>query len=232
MLAGERLGDGEDSALRRRVGVGRAAASLEHPDRRHVDDRAAASLDHVGDGEAAAEVRALEVDADGALPHVLGQGGRWAVGLAEARVTTGEQPDAGVVVEHVDPTEGIHTGLDEALDLVGVRDIGLVEERSAAGTVDLLGHGPAVVSLHIRHHDCGAFRCEQAGGGGALTTTRPGDDGDLAVEPPHQPSPLAISARITPNSAVTSRVSAGVSRGQEPSGAWVSHRKSRTFSAT
>ena len=100
---------------------------------------------------------ALQVDVDGALPHLVG-------GLLGVAVVVVHDP--GVVEQHVEGAEGLlgagdhggHVGID--------RHVGAEGDGLAAGGDDLVGHRPGTVQVHVDDGDpgplCGEQQCALA----------------------------------------------------------------------
>src|ERR671916_1726778 len=120
------LGEAEHPALGRRV-VGLADVPRLPDEGAHVDDLAAPGLGHVRQHGVNGVERAVEVHLDDLVPVVHGQ-------LPQSLVYV----DAGVVDEHVHPTEVAYGLVYELLRLLGVRDVRLNRDRLPAGLFDLV----------------------------------------------------------------------------------------------
>ena len=100
----------EHAPLARGVGDLRGGGAHDRDERRDVDDGAPTRREHRGDAGLAAEPHALEVDLHHAFPRRFGR-------VERAAVVRGK--DAGVVVEDVQATEGVHRGLHHRGAVVG-----------------------------------------------------------------------------------------------------------------
>ena len=120
-LEGERLGEQAHAALGGRVD--RRLGRAHHAGVRGDVDDAALRLAQLGDGVAAAEERALEVDRHDALPVGFGHG------LAGTL-----DPEAGAVDEHVEAAGAGDRHGDHALAVAHDRDVGLDRVDGGAGS--------------------------------------------------------------------------------------------------
>jgi hypothetical protein len=121
------------------------------------------------------------------------------VEVGVAHVPDGAVPhDAGVVHQHVEPAPLVHRLGDDPAGALVVGDVLVVGDRRTAPRLDdldrevgvlgraLAAHGPA----EVVDHDPGALARQLHGMAPADAVARPGDDGDLAVEQPHDPPRL------------------------------------------
>jgi hypothetical protein len=159
-LARERPREREDAALRRRVVREVRRAGEDHV-RRDVDDAAVAVLAHRLLRVVVRQERAVQVD--GHDPPPLGE-----VDLVPRR----EGDDRRDVDEHVEPPVPGHRLVDESLDVVLARDVGL--DRRPALDVGADDGRPFLLEL-VRHRLADAL-------------LRAGDDRDPVVELSHVPS--------------------------------------------
>ena len=116
---------------------------------------------------------AFEVHADDGIPFLLARGEHHPIA---------EEPR--VVHEHVEATEGVDRGVDEAVGAVPVGDVVGVRDRLTAGGDDLVDHllrgaavGAGSVTCHaeVVHDDAGALAGE---GQGVLAPDAAGGAGD------------------------------------------------------
>ena len=165
-----------DGGLGRAVGRAAQETGPERGRGRHGDDGAAAARDHVGQDRLGERVDAGHVDREHALPLLAAHPADVADAAAGARVVD-EDVHAPVVL---DGPAGEGDGLVRMPD------------------VDRPGRGPAARPDDLgdqrverrrpppgRHHGRALGR-QQERGRAADAAARAGDDGDLAVEPPHE----------------------------------------------
>ena len=127
VLRGDRHGERVHRPLAGIVGqIGNPLGAADRGDRAHVHDRALALLLHDRQHVLGRQEEALHVDVEHAMPLVLAQLDRPALGA-----------DADIVVEDVDPAPLRHAGIDHGLHVGIVRGVGLVGDREA-GTDFLL----------------------------------------------------------------------------------------------
>ncbi len=172
----ERLRVGVDPGLRGLVRHDRRRA--DGGDRRHVRDRARALGSHHGQRGLAGHDHALEIHGHDLVPDRL-------VDRSRSRV---RPADADVVVEHVEPPEGVDRLLDEG-DRVGLaRRVGFDGEGRPAF---LLDHRQRVLrggQVAIDDHDLGAFAGEEDRRRSSVSDRvarglpRTDDDRDLVLE--------------------------------------------------
>ena len=99
-----------------------------------------------------------------------------------------------VVVQHVDPTIGLHRAIQHRIDVPRLRHVGGHRERRAAGSSDLRHDRGGVVAVHVRHHHLAPALREADRGGAADAGTGPGHHADLAIEAHHAaPCPARTS---------------------------------------
>ena len=103
--------------------------------------------------------------------------------------------ESGIVDQHVEATEGIHRGLDEAACTLPVRDVVPIDDRLAARRSDLVDHLVGRARSDVVHHHVRTFggesqrvRAPNAAAGTVTTTTRPSTN-------PIALSPLLLPAR-------------------------------------
>jgi hypothetical protein len=94
----------------------------------------------------------------------------------------GRGHDPGVVVDHVEPSEGFDRAVDGGGDLVLVRDVADQREAPVAVVGELLCCGVDGVLVDVGEGDGGARGGGGAGGGQAYAGGGVGDEGDLAGE--------------------------------------------------
>src|SRR6267142_3914340 len=126
----------------RRVVLRRLAHARHRPDRRDVDDAAAAALSHEGDRRLRTERVALEVHAQDLVP-ALGAG-------LDHRVI---EPDPGIVDEDVKPAEAVRRLPDESRGLGLALHVRFDKDGLAAAGLDLRGDtlAPIAVAIGERH---------------------------------------------------------------------------------
>jgi hypothetical protein len=145
------LRDAHDPVLGCRVGES-AGAAHEPRDRRGVDDRALALLEHLDNGLLREDRHGLEVDGDDAVPVVP-------VLVGES----GHVQDARVVAQDVQPAERVDGALQRSLDVGQLRDIGLHGESFATGRLDQLHGLVRGITRVVDGGDLGAFLREAEG---------------------------------------------------------------------
>ena len=136
VLDGDVFGEEADGALGGVVGG--VAEGDDAGDGGDVDDGAAAGLEHGGDGELHAEEDALGVDVHGAVPAVV---------RAFFEFFTDE--DAGVVDEDIEVAEAFYGSVDGIAPAIFAGDVEGDEEGLAAGVVDFVGDGLALLTEDV-----------------------------------------------------------------------------------
>src|SRR3984885_301426 len=171
--------------------------------RRGIDDHAAAARDEVRPRGARDGEDQVELVAQREPPVIPGH--------------LREQPHSrrrGVVVEHVDPAGTRDRPADPRRSGAGIGEgpRGVPAYRPAPGP-DLFGHRLRPRRVEIAPDHGGALGGENASGRGALPAGRPGDQRDLAVEPPHQPFSTS-STRLPSGSATNANRTPGSGDGR------------------
>lgn len=124
------------------------------------------------DGRLGRQQHAQDVDVKHLMVLVLGHG-----------LDRRELVDTGVVDQHVEATESLHSGLDHALGLVGLGHVPLHRDGLAAGLGDGLDQGVRPgLARYVVHHYRGAFRRKRLGDARADALGGPGDHRDFACE--------------------------------------------------
>ena len=140
-------------------------------------------VDHDRDDATRHQPCTLQVDVDHGVPRLLGE----LVGEAV-------RADAGVVEEHIDPTEGLQPRID------GLADRGVVTHVARAGQAahatlaarrgqrgEIVGAAERVAGIgqalrHVEGHDVHAFRGERQRGGTALAVRGAGHERDATLQ--------------------------------------------------
>jgi hypothetical protein len=117
------------------------------PDRRRIDDRAAALFQHLGNLVLHAQPDPAKINRDRPIKIVLGAGGR----IRHAAL------DTGVVIGPVDPTIGFDGLFDHHFDLRGDRDVGGDATCRTARILDHLDSSFSTLGHVIGDHDLAAF---------------------------------------------------------------------------
>ena len=163
----------EHAALARGVRNLRCRGTHERDERRGVDDRAAARIDHRRDSVLAAEPYTLEVYVHDPVP---GRDFR----LRDAPVVRGE--DARVVVEHVQCAVRVDGEAHHGGGVVFVGHVGRDEGGVAARLRDRPDGGSARVLHCVDRDDARALAREQKRCGAPHAVARSGDERDLALQ--------------------------------------------------
>ena len=172
----------EHAPLARGIGDLRGGGAHDRDERRDVDDGAPTRREHRGDAGLAAEPHALQVDLHHAFPRRFGR-------VERAAVVRGK--DAGVVVEDVQATEGVHRGLHHRRAVVGPGHVRADERGLAPGRADRRDDVLSFGLAHVTDDDVRAFGGEQFRGGAAHAACRTSDQCDLLCEPAgHQTSTI------------------------------------------
>ena len=136
-----------------------------------VDDVAAAVFAHEGEDGFGHEEGAVEVDADDALPLVMGE------------VFDGfGDVNARIIDQHVDLAVAIAHLVDQRLDAIGGGDVEVKGDRVALVAFNLLGELGGLLMAQVSDDDFQAGFCQAATGGRAQAACAPGDNGDFAVK--------------------------------------------------
>ena len=149
VLDGRGLGEEAHRALGRAVGAAGAAAH-QAGGGRDVDDRTAARLAHLGDGQLGAEKHTFGVDVQDQVPL-----------LARGLQHVTAPPDGGVVDQHVQLAVGSHGGRDRLLPVVLAGHIQVDVSGVAAQLVDFRCNGHAIGVQHIGYDHLGALAGKQ-----------------------------------------------------------------------
>ena len=100
----------------------------------------------------------------------------------------------GVVVQHVEPAEGLHRRFDHRRDRRLVRDVGLLRTCASAGCGDLGDDLLRAVAVHVRDQHAGAFGRQRVRGRAPDARRRARDEHHLAFEATHRLSYRAGSS--------------------------------------
>ena len=138
-------------------------------DRRHVDDRPAAAVEHRRDLVLHAEERATDVGADAAVELV-------GIDVGERRR---HRPVGGVVERGVETAERVDGERHERAHRVVVTDVGGRGDRTAARRLDLAGDVTQRSGVAGAEHHGVTGGGEGLGGVGADASARTGDEGNL-----------------------------------------------------
>ncbi len=171
---GHVLREGDDARLRRAVGE-QGAAAVERRRRCRVDDRAAATLEHRGDGMAATKHRPAEVDRHDPIP-------RREVHRDDILVRTVLVERGRIVVEDVETTERLHRVGDHRSDLAVIGDVDVLRARHPTRACDLLDDGIGAVGCDVGDGDTGTFVREAHCRRATDPRSRAGHDRDPALE--------------------------------------------------
>ena len=90
-----------------------------------------------------------------------------------------------VLHEHVDPAEALDRGVDEAVALVEVGDVGGHDERVLPDRAHVVGHRLESLLAPRREHHVGARARELHRDAASHAGPDPGDDGHLALQHRH-----------------------------------------------
>ena len=174
---GDAHGEVVHRGLRRVIGRVRVAHEADRGERRHVDDRAGASLQHMRQDVLAGQEATGEVEVDGAVPAGLVELDRAAhLGIAD------------VVVQDVDTAVAADHLVDDGLDRVRLRHVADGCFGPAALSRDDPDRLVRGLALDVDADDMGSVAGEQGGGRLAVAPTRPDragpeDDRNLVLQP-------------------------------------------------
>jgi hypothetical protein len=179
-------GDADDTVLRTNIfdHVGKAGDARN---RRGVDDRAAAVVEHVADLVLHAQEHAGHVNRNAALPLIDRV-------ISKRRLTGLE---AGIVERRVQAAEGVDRGLDHRLDLGFAADVGPLEHGLAARRLDFLDQIGARGLVEVGDHHARATLGAEQRGRLAHAAGAAGDKHDLSshvdfLKTLHHPSSLLL----------------------------------------
>ena len=168
------LGEGDEGALGRGVGVLGHGEPAECRDGANVDDGSAARSDQVGNAEFRDEEGALEVDGHDPVPVRLCCLGHGPIPILPQ--------DAGVVVEDVQGAEFLHPGVDHPLDVALHPDVPLREDGLAPAPLDPPDRLQPGLGADVSHDDPGAFPGKQDGRLPPLPHAGSGDERHLPLQ--------------------------------------------------
>jgi hypothetical protein len=142
-----------------------AGGAADSGNRSGRDDRAAASLAHLGNRVLDSEEHRAQQNRKSAVP-VFG------TGLLERADCAAETR---VVIDDIEASEFLDRARDRAFDVPFAGNVGELEDRAAAVLLAIADRGLTALAIHIRDHDRGALARESDRGGPSDSTRRAGD---------------------------------------------------------